>query len=230
MPIIKSPEDLDYDYLHQLYANKIFRDYDPTTVSSRAFESIKISNDGLTLKLIDRSQRDLVSLIHGNITNYHKINYFEIVWTYSKLERRGHLTYLFKILVEELNYKILSDKYHSSPGSKEFWTAQIRRKNFNIYRINLTTNFKRKANKFKENQIWSTDDLDFSHIFPYNFENFIEDNIVGEVDPDYLGEFDEELDFGRILQNRTSINENISLGLNDNPMEVIRLIAQKYSI
>jgi hypothetical protein len=229
VPIVKSPEDLDYDYLHQLSANKIFRDYDPKTVSSRAFESIKISSDGLTLKLIDKNQRDLVSLIHGNIKNYHKINYFEIVWTFSKFKRRGHLTYLFKILIEELNYKILSDKYHSSPGSKEFWTAQIKRKNFNIYRINLSTNFKRKANRFKENQIWSTDNIDFSNIFPYSFENFIEDNIIGEVDPNYLGEFEEDLDFGRILQNQTNINETISSSSNDNPMEAIRLIAQKYS-
>ncbi|MFH6969855.1 hypothetical protein [Flavobacterium sp. FlaQc-28] len=105
MPVIKNSEDLDYDYLERLYENKVFEIYIPTEISSRRYEEIKVSSDKLTFKLIDKIQRDLVCLVHGEINTYHNIEYFEIVWSYSKFPKQGYLTYLFELLIYEFNYR-----------------------------------------------------------------------------------------------------------------------------
>ena len=57
MPIIKSAENLDYNYLEKLYERKVFDDYKPEKISSRMYEEVKISVDQLTFKLIDKNQR-----------------------------------------------------------------------------------------------------------------------------------------------------------------------------
>ncbi|MDQ1164625.1 hypothetical protein [Flavobacterium sp. SORGH_AS_0622] len=103
---------------------------------------------------MDKNQRDLLSCVNGVFTSYNESEYFEITGTYSKIGHRGYLTYLFEILIYELDYRVLSDSVHSSPGSKEFWKAQIRRKNFSIYRLNVKSNHKRKAYRFREEEIW----------------------------------------------------------------------------
>lgn len=153
MPIVRRAEDLDTEYLLSQAGNKFFEDYIPKKIPSKMYKSIKISTDELTIKLIDKYQRDLISIVHGNFKLHNKIKYFEIACTYSKLERNGYLTYLFEILVYEFGYKILSDSQHSSPGSKEFWQAHLRRNKFSIYRLNLETNYKRNASRFKESEI-----------------------------------------------------------------------------
>lgn len=181
MPIIKNSEDLDYDYLERLYENKVFEIYLPSEISSRRYEEIKVSNDKLTFKLIDKTQRDLVCLIHGEINNYHDIEYFEIVWSYSKFPKQGYLTYLFELLIYEFNYKLLSDKYHTSPGSKEFWQSHIKKNKFEVYRLDLDSNYKRNAKKFKENQIW-------------NVYNNI-DEVIPEIFTDEIFEENENLEY-----------------------------------
>lgn len=227
MPVIKSSDDLDYDHLHEQYANKIFNDYEPEKLPGRTYESIKISNDGLTIKLIDKYQRDLLSIVHGNIKTYHGTDYFEIIWTFSKLQQQGYLTYLFKILTEELKHKVLSDKNHTSPGSKEFWMAQIRRRNFNIYRINLNTNFKRKANGFKENEIWTIGNT-LTDAYLDNFNYFIEDNMTDEQEPLFLDDVEDGSDLDIDYQDHIKSQPNNLEDFNTKSMEAIRLIAQKY--
>ena len=61
MPNIRNPNDLDYEYLETTHRNKLYEEFKPTKISSRKYENIKISTDGLTLKLIDKTQKDLVS-------------------------------------------------------------------------------------------------------------------------------------------------------------------------
>ncbi|MGJ1435633.1 hypothetical protein [Sphingobacterium siyangense] len=154
MPIIINSEYLDHDYLLKFSVKGFFNDFTPSTVPSRMNEIIKISSDHLSLKLIDKNQNDLLSFVHGNFITYNNIEYFEIKSAYSKLKKMGLLTYLFKLLIYEFGYKILSDSKHSTPGSKEFWQSHIKRKDFMIYRLNLATNHKRKASRYKENLIW----------------------------------------------------------------------------
>ena len=227
MPIIKSSEDLDYDYLERLYENKIFEIYIPKEISSRRYEEIKISNDKLTFKLIDKNQRDLVCLIHGEINTYHDIEYFEIVWTYSKFPKQGYLTYLFELLVYEFNYKVLSDKYHTSPGSKEFWQSHIKKNKFEVYRLDLDSNYKRNAKKFSENQIWDVSnniDEPISDIF--STEEYTEEIFDENGDLDYQSELVES--FEREIADYNFDDTNIGIENNrKSKMETIRLVAQK---
>lgn len=222
MPIIKNSEDLDYDYLERLYENKIFEIYIPTEVSSRRYEEIKVSTDKLTFKLIDKNQRDLVCLIHGEINTYHDTDYFEIVWSYSKFPKQGYLTYLFELLIYEFNYKLLSDKYHTSPGSKEFWQSHIKKSKFEVYRLDLHSNYKRNAKKFNENQIWDiTKNID--GLIP---EIFTDEIFEENEDLEYQSELIESLE--REIEGYEDYDASIGIQKNTNDkMENIRLVAQK---
>jgi hypothetical protein len=231
MPIVRSAQDIDVEYILKQSGDRLFEDYEPNNISSRKFESLRISKDRLSIKLVDRNQRDLLSCVHGNIRTHHNTEYFEISGTYSKLERRGLLTYLFEILVYEFDFVVLSDGQHSCPGSKEFWQAQIRRKKFSIYRLNLETNFKRKAYRFRENQIWDkatnrsfttalddadyliTDDVELNA----SFED-LDDSISG------LEEVNDSISLSEVLDE----NFNSEAESEDLNFEEIRLVAQKY--
>jgi len=186
MPIIIKGEDLNLDFLLQNSSKGFFDDFIPTKVASRMHEVVKISSDRSSLKLIDKYQKDLLSFVHGNITTYHNVEYFEITSAYSKLKKSGFLSYLFKVLVYELGYKVLSDSRHSSPGSKEFWQAQMKRRDFTIYRLNLATNYKRKASRFNENEIWFEMRIEPLNTFVNSFDYFIDE------------EFDEDIRFPQI--------------------------------
>lgn len=222
MPIIKNSEDLDYDYLERLYENKVFEIYIPAEISSRRYEEIKVSNDKLTFKLIDKTQRDLVCLIHGEINNYHDIEYFEIVWSYSKFPKQGYLTYLFELLIHEFNYKVLSDKYHTSPGSKEFWQSHIRKNKFEVYRLDLDSNYKRNAKKFKENQIWDVYN-NVDEVIPEIFTNEIfEESENLEYQSELIESFEREIG-GYDVDNANIGRESAR----NDKMEIIRLVAQK---
>lgn len=228
MPTIRKSADLDIEYILQQSQNKFFEDYMPKILPSRMYEKLKISTDGLSIKLIDKNQLDLLSIIHGNLRVYHDIEYFEIVGTYSKLERSGFLTYLFEILIYELDYKILSDREHSSPGSKEFWQAQIKKNIFNIYRLNLDTNFKRKAINYNEGEIWRTKVDNYNSVLTLNRSDYlIEDDIEsGQFENiDSLGnDFDED----EILKIDILQQEEIIPAIKNDNFENIRLVAQKH--
>lgn len=229
MPLVRKSEDINIDYILKQSSNKLYDEYIPKNIPSRMYEVIKVSKDHSTIKLIDKYQFDLLSIINGTLTVYHDKEYFEISGTYSKNERSGNLTYLFEFIVYELGYNILSDGEHSTPGSKEFWQAQIRRKNFDIYRFNIKTNYKRKANSFEENEIWKEylkkselylDDLqDLEEIEILNEDNFEDlpklEFEVEELDSKTINELEKE--FG-IVKETKKIN-----------MKDIRLIAQKYT-
>lgn len=222
MPIVQKAENIEIEYILQQSYNKFFEDYIPTRIPSRMYEIIKISTDGLSIKLIDKNQLDLLSVVHGNFRTYHNIEYFEIVGTYSKIERSGFLTYLFEILIYELEYRILSDSQHSSPGSKEFWKSHIRKHKFNIYRLDIKTNFKRKANRFKEDEIWAEARKNHFITFLNNYDYYIENDEI-----DINDTFEDSID----MDNNFEEVKEISIPntkYDNSTMENIRLVAQKY--
>lgn len=225
MPIVISPENLAYNYLEKLYEKKIFEDYRPQKIALRRFEEIKISTDKQTFKLIDKEQRDLVSLIHGEIKHYHEVEYFEALWTYSKYPKQGYLTYLFDLLIFEFGYKVISDKYHTSPGSKEFWLSLMRKKKFKIYRLNLESNYKKSALKYDEKDIWGIEE---KVVFPDN-KNYLDyDNIDDSSESEYINDYLEAMD--RQVDNSfldIDNDEGSTKRKNYISKERIRLVAQK---
>lgn len=154
MPNVHSPEELIDGYYYGLTKGKIFNDYEPIIISGRMRETIKISTDKTIIKLVDKDQGYLMSCICGRKMTYHEKEYFEIQWTYSKIIGAGYLTYLFDLLIFDMNLTILSDSNHTSPGSKEFWKSLMRKSRFKIYRYDITSNYKRKASSFSDDEIW----------------------------------------------------------------------------
>ncbi|WP_047789434.1 hypothetical protein [Tenacibaculum mesophilum] len=154
MPDVNSPEGLDYDYAEKLHKELLFDVYKPKKIQGRNFEKILVSEDKTAIKLIDKYQYDLVGLVLGDYITYYDNEYFQIKWTYSSQPKQGYVTYLFKLLINEFDNVILSDGDHTSPGSKEFWKSLIKNNDFNVFRYNINTNHKRKANNFEEDKIW----------------------------------------------------------------------------
>lgn len=225
MPVVLKSEDINVDYIVKEASSKLFDDYNPIVVPSKRFEAIKISKDKSTIKLIDRNQLDLLSVVNGSKAIYHNKEYYEIKGTYSKNKGRGYLTYLFEIIVYELGYCILSDREHSSPGSKEFWQAQMRRKKFDIYRINIKTNHKRKASNFKESEIWREFRRDVYNEFSEHLEDLDGHNLFNEIDDSSLLDFD-EIDEETINNLENQFGNTTKSPKTD--IRDIRLIAQKY--
>ncbi len=230
MPTLHKPEDLNYEYLYTLYSNKFFNNFEPKSMPSRKYEDIKLSTDFQTLKLVDKTQKDLVAIIHGGFVNYHNVEYFEVNYTYSQIQQRGYLTYLFEILIHELKYKVLSDKKHTSPGSKEFWKSLIRKRKIKVYRINIETNYKRDSKKFEDKKIWG--DFISSDIILNEWSKleFIKNNnpqlLEDGNQSDLLSEFGN--DFGDIDFLVNDIEESeVKKYENQVSMEKIRLIAQR---
>lgn len=229
MPIVRNAGDLDIEYLVRHSNSKFYDDYVPINLSSRKHEIIRVSTDRLTIKLIDKTQSDLLSIIDGRIKIHNNIEYYEIVSTYSKIERSGFLTYLFEVLVYEFDYKVLSDSQQSSPGSKEFWQAHIRRNKFSVYRLNLDTNYKRKANGFKEDQIWREVKNDSVTSFYSPIDYSIEDDDIDDFEN--LDDFDSEFDEITKIVNENEVSDELVYGdIEDDSLfyERIRLVAQKY--
>ena len=230
MPTVHKSEDLDYEYLHTLYSEKQFDDFIPKSMPSRQYEHIKLSTDSATLKLVDKQQNDLIAIVHGAFVNYHNIEYFEVNFTRSLIEQRGYLTYLFEILINELNYKVLSDKNHTSPGSKEFWKSLIKKRKIKVYRINIESNYKRNAKKFEDEKIWGDKVSSNIILNEWSKLEFIKSHnpqlLEQENESELLSTFGNELDDIDYLVDDIEESE-VQKQENQNSMEKIRLVAQK---
>lgn len=240
MPNVKNPNDLNEDFHDSVGMDKLYENFKPLITSTRTHEEVYVSKDKTTIKLIDKNQRDTVSLILGVFKEYHGKEYFEIRYTWSKYIRRGYLTYLFEILIYDMNLIILSDGNHTSPGSKEFWNAHIKRKKFEIYRYNTESNFKRKAKNFIEEEIWGLTSKEIMKIEEQKekfqkFEDFILDNILDEnienplefstEDDDPISQFDFEIEESAHIKEYKNFIANYRKLIKSK--EKIRLIAQK---
>ncbi|WP_103071844.1 hypothetical protein [Aquimarina sediminis] len=230
MPTVHKPDDLNLEYLHTLYSSKIFDDFIPKSMPSRQYEDIKLSTDLQTLKLVDKYQKDTIAIVHGTFVNYHNVDYFEVNYTRSIIKQRGYLTYLFEILINELNYKVLSDKSHTSPGSKEFWKSLIRKRKIKVYRINLESNYKRNAKKFDDEKIWGnkvSSNIVLNEWSKLEFiQNYNPQLLEQEYESELLSMFGNDLGDIDYLVNDIEESE-IEKYEKQISMEKIRLIAQK---
>lgn len=154
MPNIIPPSQLNLDYLATLHTNKTYDIYEPNIVPQKRFERIQVSTDKNVIRLQDRQQFDIVSLIVTEKVEYSTNTFQEVKWTHSSFPRKKYLSYLFEFLIYELDIVILSDKNHTSPGSKEFWLSLGRKRNIDLYVYNVKTNYKRKYKNYPEEKIW----------------------------------------------------------------------------
>lgn len=86
MPNVKSQSELNEGYFESLIRGKFYEDYEPTVISKRMYEEVKISKDNTIVKLIDKNQRDDLSVVCGEFVEYHGKSYFEIRYTWSKIQ------------------------------------------------------------------------------------------------------------------------------------------------
>jgi hypothetical protein len=243
MPNVKNPNDLNEDFHDNVGKGKMYDNYKPSSIPSRRYEEVIVSKDKKTIKLIDKNQKDTISLIQGEFVEYHGKEYFEIRYTWSKYKKRGDLTYLFEILIYDMNLIVLSDGNHTSPGSKEFWNAHIKKNKFEIFRYDIETNYKRNAKKYKEEEIWGLtskelkkleeqkkkfeifnllDDIIFEDIFEENQEISVE---LNSEEDELISQFEYEIVEAPQIKEYKSFVANYRELIKSK--EKIRLIAQK---
>ena len=232
---------LNEDYIHGLEKSKLYdkAEYNPTKISGRQYESIFVSKDKTVFKLIDKIQHDTTSFVAGEYVTYHNQDFFEVRGTYSRVHGRGYSSHLFDLLIYDFNLKIISDATHTSPGSKEFWQSLMRKKNFQVYRYDKTSNYKRKAENFRDDEIWglTQKEKDNLELRKKEFQEFEEINPLDVIDDrafrtiedegeDFLNDFG-SLNFEvdpRIIQYQEFIKDYKEL---IKCKENIRLIAEK---
>lgn len=157
MPNLEPPFKLNYEHLSSLYENKTYSNYHPQTIQGRRHENVQVSSDGLILKLQDKTQMDTVSVLVLEDVNYHGSDFYEVKWTYSKYKKRNYLSYLFDLAVNELNYIIISDSHHTSPGSKEFWISLHKKQKYDLFIFNIESGYKRRYINYPIYLIWGID-------------------------------------------------------------------------
>lgn len=246
MPNILPPSKLDFDYLASLHVHKTYSLYEPKKVPAKRFEQVQVCTDKLVFRLQDKQQLDIVSLIVTEKVEYKGNSFLEVKWTHSAFPRKQYLSYLFEFLIYELDIDILSDKDHTSPGSKEFWLSLGRRKNIELYVYNIKTNFKRKYKNYPEEKIWGLSNSYLDEIvkllaeFP-NLDNLQTDIIIEDKYSQFETAFEIEKEeffesFNDLNYEEFDINNNASKEIFDyvnkykrtiENLENIRLIAQK---
>ena len=143
------------------------------------------------------------------------------------------MSYLFDLIINDLNYKIISDKDHTSPGSKEFWQSLISKEKFEIYRYDVKSNYKRKAINYNEKEIWSIIKPEHDELIKElaKFENLkglpeFENNLESEYQNELIQSF--EIDFNENISPAENIQDLIdSHKRKIESKENIRLIAEK---
>ena len=165
MPNLLPKHKITQDYYSHLIRGKEFVPYDTKIVEKREHEIVEKSVDGTTFRLKDRIQFDIVSCLVGEHIDIEGDSYFQIKMTESIFERRGFLTYLFRLLIDEFGYKIICDSIHTSPGSKEFWISLNDIEGYDLFVFYLDTKFKRRFDNWSEGKIWGLviDNLDLEY-------------------------------------------------------------------
>lgn len=245
MPNILPPSKLDFDYLATLHTNKKYNLHEPKIVSVKRFEQVQVSTDQKVIRLQDKQQLDIVSLVVTEDAEYSGNIFQEVKWTHSAFPRKKYLSYLFEFIIYELGIDILSDKNHTSPGSKEFWLSLGRKKNIDLYIYNVKTNYKRKYKNYPEEKIWglSNNYLDeiikllaeFPSIDGFETDSIIEDEyslLETAIEIEQEDDIDSNLEFNLDELDNSATSKEIydyviKYKKTIESLENIRLIAQK---
>lgn len=232
MPNLLPPFKLNYDYLDKLHADKEYKKYLPNKISRRKFEHIEISKDSCVFRLKDKIHLDIVSIVVVEKKKLFGNELLEIKWTKSSMPRQKHLSYLFDLLLIEFEFKILSDKYHTSPGSKEYWLSLGRKKNYDLYIYNPETNYKRKYENVSEEKIWGLkrEYLEEINELLIDIPDFNVFNEEYDIDEEYEFEGLDDIDLA-VLDANVASKEIYAFVIKYNgkiaDKENIRLLAQK---
>ncbi|QZT36683.1 hypothetical protein K5X82_15750 [Halosquirtibacter xylanolyticus] len=155
MPNLISLEHIDNDYQEQFSINDVdSKIYKLQKMKARRYEHVIIAEDYSYIYLQDKIQEDITSQILLSPKIIADKQYYEIYWTSSKSKKKGDLSYLFEILIKELNLQIISDKEQTFPGAKNFWTSLSKKQFVAIYRLVMPTNHRRRYENCKEYHIW----------------------------------------------------------------------------
>ncbi|MDF0694775.1 hypothetical protein [Aquirufa ecclesiirivi] len=229
MPNLIPPYDLFDEYISQSHSSKSFNSYNPSVIPIRKHETIEISTDNCVFRLVDKNQRDIVSFIELTKTNS---TFWEIKRTKSNFTRKGFLSYLFKLLIIEFEYQILSDKIHTSPGSKEFWISLFNKNEYQIFLYNVNSNKKSKIKTLSEVEIWgiANDDLiEITRAGQYIYESYNNSNstdTIDELEFEGFENIDLEVKNASITSNEI-YNYVLRHSFKISSKENIRLLAQK---
>lgn len=157
MPNIFSNHKLNPDYIEKIFQFEgETEELVPISIPRINFTEIriKIEADKLFVKLVDSVQRDRLSILTLHKFLYKNIEYYEVRISKSYINKRGYLRYLFLVLVVDYNYKLISDKIHSIPGSMNFWKKIKNEEVVNCYILKPLTNYKRKYENQNDYEIW----------------------------------------------------------------------------
>jgi len=132
----------------------------PQNIKPRKHETafVRKSPPNVYAKLIDNTQKDVVSILTLTEESFHGKNYHVVKLAKSDYLNRGHMKFLFNICIHEFDYVLMSDDIHTKPGSMDVWKKAKTWEGIDTSIINVKTNYIRKYTTQEDHEIWGLSD------------------------------------------------------------------------
>lgn len=157
MPNLFHYEHIDtysFDLIHQ---NMIYNIYVPKILAKRKFQDIQIDTSNTIFRLTNKKTKQVESVVVLDFKKYHSQDFYEVKYTFSVEKEKGFMEYLFNLITYEFNYHLISDEFHTHPGSMDFWLSLGRKKKYDLFIFNTETGYKRRYHNYPIGHIWGLD-------------------------------------------------------------------------
>lgn len=163
--------------------------------------------DSVFVKLVDNVQLDIVSFVRLDTEIHFDKEYKVIKLSYSKFPKRGHVRYIFSILLFDFDYNIMSDSLNTIPGSMNFWKKIKQLENSECRLLNISTKYSRLYDNQEDHLIWGLDDEYFinGELNSLLVEDFWERKIINSNLYKYI------IDNQKTISNKESLRLTIQL-------------------
>lgn len=161
MPNLLAQNQLSPDLYEMLISENLdYTDHEPQNFARRQYEDFlyAFKENSIYIKLVDNVQKDVVSFIKLETELHFNEEYKVIKLSYSRFPQRGHVRYIFSILLFDFAYHLMSDSLNTIPGSMNFWKKIRLLKNSECRILNILTRYSRKYQTQADHLIWGLDD------------------------------------------------------------------------
>lgn len=161
MPNLLAQNQLSPDLYEMLISENLdYTDHEPQNFVRRQHEDFlyAFKDKSVYIKLFDNVQMDVVSFVKLETEIHYNEEYKVIKLSYSRFPQRGHVRYIFSILLFDFAYHLMSDSLNTIPGSMNFWKKIRTLDNSECRVLDISTRYNRRYQTQSDHLIWGLDD------------------------------------------------------------------------
>lgn len=161
MPNLLAQNQLSPELYEMLVSEDLdYTDHEPQNFVRRKYEDFlyAFKDNSIYIKLVDNIQMDVVSFVKLETEIHYNEEYKVIKLSYSRFPQRGHVRYIFSILLFDFAYHLMSDSLNTIPGSMNFWKKIRTLENSECRVFNISTHYNRRYRMQSDHLIWGLND------------------------------------------------------------------------